>query len=79
MKATGRRDRAFIRLAMESVSDTCVIPMQDYLVLGSEARMNRPATLDGNWTWRMTDHAVDERLSDWIRRITQITGRIRQT
>ena len=73
------RNRAFIRLAMESVSDTCVIPMQDYLVLGSEARMNRPATLDGNWTWRMTDHAVDERLSDWIRRITQITGRIRQT
>lgn len=73
------RNRAFIRLAMESVSDTCVIPVQDYLALGSEARMNHPATMNGNWTWRLTDLSIDEDLIRWIRRITQITGRSRQT
>ena len=73
------RNRALIRLAMESVSDTCVIPVQDYLVLGSEARMNHPSTMNGNWTWRMKDGAIDEDLIAWIRRITEITGRVRQT
>ena len=71
------RNRAFIRMAMESVSDTCVIPVQDYLVLGAEARMNHPSTLSGNWTWRMTEDAIDEELLGWIRRITEITERIR--
>ena len=69
------RNRAFIRLAMESVSDTCVIPAQDYLVLGEEARINRPSTMNGNWTWRMTEGAFDEDLTKWIRRITEITER----
>lgn len=71
------RNRAYIRLAMESVSDICVIPVQDYLVLGEEARMNHPATLSGNWTWRMEENAIDEALEEWILRITQITDRSR--
>ena len=70
------RNRAFIRLAMESVSDTCVIPVQDYLVLGQEARINRPSTMSGNWTWRMKEGSFDEERTDWIRRITRVTERI---
>ena len=36
---------------MASVSKTCIIPMQDILSLGNEARMNTPGVADGNWTW----------------------------
>jgi 4-alpha-glucanotransferase len=42
-----------IRLAYSSVADTVIIPLQDILNLGSDARMNFPGTLGGNWTWRM--------------------------
>ena len=38
-----------IRLAQSSVADTCIIPIQDYLCLGNEARINHPSTLGGNW------------------------------
>jgi 4-alpha-glucanotransferase len=61
---------------MESVSDTCIIPIQDYLVLGAEARMNRPSTLEGNWTWRLEQGRLDGGLTGWIRRITEITERL---
>jgi 4-alpha-glucanotransferase len=44
---------AFIRAAMASVADTAIIPAQDLLGLGSEARMNRPGVLAGNWRWRL--------------------------
>ena len=43
---------AMIRALMASVADTVLIPMQDVLGLGSEARMNRPGRMDGNWRWR---------------------------
>jgi 4-alpha-glucanotransferase len=43
----------FIRAALASVAETAVIPAQDLLGLGSEARMNRPGTLAGNWRWRL--------------------------
>ena len=43
----------FIREVMKSVADTVLFPMQDVLGLGSEARMNTPGTLGGNWTWRL--------------------------
>ena len=69
------RNRAFIRLAMESVSDTCVIPIQDYLCLGEEARMNHPSTQGGNWRWRLTEGQIGVDLIGWVRRITRITGR----
>jgi 4-alpha-glucanotransferase len=39
---------------MKSVADTVLFPMQDVLGLGSEARMNTPGTLGGNWTWRLS-------------------------
>ena len=49
--------RSMIRLCMGSPAECCVIPMQDVLNLGSAARMNRPGTPRGNWTWRMDRHA----------------------
>lgn len=62
---------AFIKLAMSSVSDTCIIPMQDYLALGKEGRINTPSTLGNNWTWRMDRKAFSKKL---IRQIKDITG-----
>ena len=44
---------AFIRAVLGVVADTAIIPVQDLLGLGSEARMNRPGTASGNWRWRL--------------------------
>ena len=43
----------FIRAVLASVADTAIVPAQDLLGLGSEARMNRPGTIGGNWQWRL--------------------------
>ena len=43
----------FIRAVLASVADTAIVPVQDLLGLGSEARMNRPGTSSGNWSWRL--------------------------
>ena len=66
----------FICLAMGSVADLCVIPMQDYLGLGSEARINIPSTLGGNWVWRMKNGQFDEEMAGEILRVTKLYGRI---
>jgi 4-alpha-glucanotransferase len=50
----------FIRLALASVADMAIIPLQDVLGLGSEARMNRPGDPSGNWGWRVRADAVTE-------------------
>lgn len=51
-----------IRLAWSSVADTCIIPLQDLMRLGDEARMNCPGKSEGNWEWRFTwDQLPDER------------------
>lgn len=44
-----------IDLAMSTKAETCIIQMQDYLVLGSECRINTPGTIDVNWKWRMLE------------------------
>lgn len=48
----------FIRALEASVADTVLVPLQDVLGLGSEARMNQPATLGGNWRWRYREGAL---------------------
>jgi 4-alpha-glucanotransferase len=48
----------FIRLALQSVANTAIFPLQDILGLGADARMNTPATTEGNWTWRVANGAV---------------------
>lgn len=57
---------ALIRTAQASTADMCIIPMQDYLKLGNEARLNTPATLGENWRWRMIDGSCTEELADKI-------------
>jgi len=65
-----------IRTAMSSVSDLCIIPMQDYLELGAEARMNCPGTCtDANWTWRVSEAAIDDALAERICKLTKLYGR----
>ena len=68
---------AFIKLAMASVSDLCIIPMQDYLGLGNEARINHPSTLGGgNWEWRMKSGVFTKKLAGEISNITKLYARV---
>ena len=64
-----------ILLAMRSRANTCIIPMQDHLDLGSEARINTPGLREGNWAWRMSPGAFTPELAEKIRKITQDSGR----
>ncbi len=66
---------ALISEAMKSVADTCIIPMQDYLGLGSEARINTPSTLGGNWAWMMKENAYTAELAEHIAKLTNLYGR----
>lgn len=61
-----------IRLAQASVADTCIIPMQDYLGLGSEARINTPSTLGNNWVWRMKKGAFTKGMAKKMKDITRV-------
>ena len=66
----------FIRLAMLSVSDLCVIPIQDYLGLDNRARINHPSTLGTNWRWRLAKGQLNASLLKEIREMTRISGRL---
>jgi len=65
----------FIRLAMMSVADTVIIPLQDILGLGEESRMNTPGTKDGNWQWRVTADLMTEDVAVHLRDMTRVFGR----
>ena len=67
--------RSMIVLALSSVADRCVIPMQDYLCLGNEARMNEPSTLGKNWKWRLSQAQMTEKLAKEICELSTIYGR----
>lgn len=64
-----------IRLAMGSVADVCIIPMQDVLGLPSSARMNTPQTAQGNWQWRLPGKQFDDAAVKKLARITALFGR----
>ena len=66
-----------IRTAFASVSDMCIIQMQDYLNLGGEARMNFPGQLsDCNWTWRAKGGFINDALANKIYAMTKLYGRL---
>lgn len=67
---------ALIRMAMMSVGNTVIIPMQDLLGLGSESRMNRPGTDTGNWRWRVSDQDCSRDLALRLSDISTIYARI---
>jgi 4-alpha-glucanotransferase len=64
-----------IRAVLASVANTAVVPMQDLLGLGNEARMNRPGTSSGNWRWRMRPGALELQLSSRLQQLNSIYGR----
>jgi len=68
----------FIRLAMGSVANTAIIPIQDYLGLGSEARINTPSTMGDNWKWRLLSNEFTPAVISKIRRFTKTYGRIKK-
>lgn len=65
----------FIRLAFMSVADTAIIPLQDALGLGSEARMNTPGRVEGNWCWRFTFDMLTHEIKEKLKELTTIYGR----
>jgi len=64
-----------IKTAYASVANIVVIPMQDILNLGNEARMNTPSTLGGNWTWRFTWEQVPYDLASVYKELTVLYER----
>jgi 4-alpha-glucanotransferase len=64
-----------IRAASASVADVCIFPVQDVLVLGSEARMNTPAMPENNWTWRMAPGALGAGQAQGLAQLAELTDR----
>lgn len=79
LRSTGRDiSWDMMRAVWASVADTAIAPLQDVLSLGSEARMNTPATGEGNWQWRFGDGDLNEELATRLREMTELYGRLPQ-
>ncbi len=64
-----------VELALSSRAALAVVPVQDVLGLGSEARMNRPGELEGNWRWRLGPGELPPGAASWLRAVVEATGR----
>lgn len=64
-----------IRLALSSIANQAIIPLQDVLGLGNEARMNYPSKAEGNWEWRYQSGDLTEELSIRLKILTKLYGR----
>jgi 4-alpha-glucanotransferase len=65
-----------IRAAYDSVAERAIVPLQDVLGLGSEARMNNPALPEGSWSWRAPEDAFRPELAARLRRMAELSGRL---
>jgi 4-alpha-glucanotransferase len=65
-----------VRAAFASVADRAVVPLQDVLGLGSEARMNVPGRAHDNWTWRAPKDAFRPEVAARLRHLAELTGRV---
>jgi 4-alpha-glucanotransferase len=65
-----------LRLAFASVADVAIVPLQDVLRLGPEARQNTPGRADGNWSWRFRAEALSPGLAQGLRLLTATYGRV---
>ena len=61
-----------IRAVWSSVAAYAIAPMQDFLRLGTEARMNFPSRLGGNWEWRMSEADMSESLAKRVREFNEL-------
>ncbi|HEV7663954.1 MAG TPA: 4-alpha-glucanotransferase [Chloroflexota bacterium] len=64
-----------MRLALASAANTAIVPLQDVLNLGSEARMNTPGAPEGNWTWRVRPGGLDPERARCLAEMTSVYGR----
>jgi 4-alpha-glucanotransferase len=64
-----------IRSIARSVASWMIVPLQDVLGLGDEARMNQPSTPSGNWRWRVTSQQLTQEAADKLREIARLYGR----
>lgn len=64
-----------IEALYDSKARLCIVPIQDFLALGSEARINTPSTLGNNWTWRLKPSMLTQELAEKIKNITHISNR----
>ncbi len=67
---------ALIRLALRSKAKLAIIPMQDLLALPATARMNKPATKNGNWSWRLLPDQINDRVARHLAELTAAASRI---
>jgi 4-alpha-glucanotransferase len=65
----------FIRAVWASVADTAITPLADLLGLGTEGRMNLPASENGNWDWRFVDGALNDEIRLRLKELTEVYGR----
>lgn len=68
--------RDLIYLALSSVADLAILPMQDILGFGNDCRMNTPATTEGNWRWRCAPEYLTDELAAWLMDQTTFFGRL---
>lgn len=66
----------FIRGAWSSVAEIAIAPMQDFLGLGTDYRMNIPSTIGGNWEWRVKEDDLSEALANRLYKLTKMYGRL---
>jgi 4-alpha-glucanotransferase len=71
----GRPTWPLIRAVEASVAQLAVVPAQDLLELGSEARMNTPAVADGNWSWRVPEESWTPQLAGTLAALVDLTDR----
>ena len=75
-KGASQAPAAFVRCVLNSAGDTAVIPMQDLLGLGPEARMNLPGTIGGNWLWRLKPGAASPELAEKLYQMNRESNRL---
>lgn len=67
---------SLIKTTLACVADTAIIPIQDYLHLKDEGRMNIPSTLGNNWRWRLLENEINDILAKKIEGFTELYGRV---
>lgn len=72
----GQMPQAMIQALVGSVAQLAVLPMQDVLGLGSEARLNTPGTVSGNWSWLLPEHCLSAELAQRYAHLNRVFGRV---
>jgi 4-alpha-glucanotransferase len=71
----GAMPEALTRAALGSVGELAIIPLQDLLGLGTQARINTPGTTRGNWLWRLPPGALTAELTRHCAQLNRVFGR----